>query len=127
VSRINVLVAATSPDVRAEVIAESVAARPDMQLVEGRALAVDAVDAALDAVPLESPCAVIIFGDPVETAEMAERWLEKRPDLVVMLLDVADDIVRITLRDPRLNTVLTALRALVERVDTEGHERVVQL
>jgi hypothetical protein len=45
VSRINVLVATASPDVKAEVIAESVAARSDMILVGGRCLALPDVDA----------------------------------------------------------------------------------
>ena len=124
---INVLVVATSADVKAEVVAESVSARADMNLVGGGVIKIDKVDPFLDATPAPPPCAVVLVGDPAETYELAERWLSKRADLVVMLVDVVDDVVRIALRDPRLDSLLTALRGLVERVGTQDEVRVARV
>ena len=128
VSHINVLVAAASPDVKAEVIAESVAARPDMTLVEGCPVPADDVDALLERIPATSRCAIAVVGDPAETEELARLWLARRSDLVVMLVDVVEDIVRIALRDPHLDSLLSALRDLVDRVRVEdGQERVARV
>jgi len=124
VSRINVLVATTSPDLKAEVIAASVATRPDMILVENRAVAVAEVDTVLDSITVHVGCALVIVGGPTETYELAQRWLAKRSDLVVLHVDVVGDNVRIGLRDPRLGPLLTTLRELVDRFGTERTKRV---
>ncbi len=126
VSRINVLVATTSLDVKAEVIAASVAARSDMNLVESRFVAVAEVDSLLESIPSSPQCALVLIGPSTETDELAERWLAERSDLVVMYVDIIDDIVRIALRDPRLESLLSALRGLVEHVGTQGQERVAR-
>lgn len=128
-SRINVLVASTA-DTKAAVIAERVAARTDMTLVGGRYMTADRVDAFLDAEPSLSQIAVILLGNPAETREIAERWIAKRRGLVVMLVDLVDDVIRIqgvTLRDPRLDALLTTLRDIVERVGPESADRVVRI
>jgi hypothetical protein len=127
---INVLVASTTPDTKAGVIAERVAARADMTLVGGRFVAVDRVDAFLVAEPPLTQMAIVVLGDPAETRVVAERWLATRADLVVMLVDFVDDVIRIegiTLRDPRLDALLTTLREIVERVGSESTERVVRI
>src|SRR6185295_382129 len=124
VSRIDVLVASTSLDLKAEVIAASVAARPDMNLVEGRFVAVAEVDDILDAMPASAQCALVLVGPTTETHELAQLWLAKRADLVVLHVDVVDDTVRIALRDPSLDSLLSALRGLVERLGMQGQERV---
>jgi AAA+ superfamily predicted ATPase len=126
VSRINVLVASTSPDVKAEVIAASVAARPDMNLVESRFVAVAEVDNILESTPSSPQCALVLVGPSTVTNELEERWLAERADLVVMHVDVVDDVVRIALRDPSLDSLLSALRGLVERVGIQGQERVAR-
>lgn len=126
-SQINVVVAATAPDVKAEVIAESVDARPDMTLVRGRAVAAADVDGILPSLPATPQCAIVLVGRPAETSVMADRWLALRADLVVMLVDVLEDIVRIAVRDPRLDSLLSALRGLVERVGAAGQERVARI
>jgi AAA+ superfamily predicted ATPase len=130
VSRINVLVASTSVDTKAEVIAERVAARSDMNLIGGRCLKADDLERFLDVETSLAQLAVILLGKPAETREIAERWIAKRPDLVVVLVDLVDDVIRIqaiTLRDPRLDALLTALRNIVERVGPESKDRVVRI
>jgi hypothetical protein len=130
VSRINVLVASVSVDAKAEVIAERVAARPDMTLVGGPFMKADKVDAFLEASPALPQIAVILLGNPAETRQIAEQWVARRADLVVMLVDLVDDVIRIqgiTLRDPRLDALLTALREIVARVGPEARERVVRI
>lgn len=127
---INVLVASTTLDTKAEVIADRVAARGDMELLGGGSVDIDRADAFLVAEPSLTQVAVIVLGDPVETQAVAERWLARRADLVVMLLDFVDDRIRIlgiTLRDPRLDALLTTLREIVERVGPESTERVVRV
>jgi SpoVK/Ycf46/Vps4 family AAA+-type ATPase len=124
VSRINVLVATTSADLKAEVIAESVAIRPDMILVENRTVAVAEVDSVLDSLTEHVGCALVIVGSSTETDELAQRWLAKRSNLVVLHVDVVGDYVRMGLRDPRLDPLLTTLRELVDRFGTERTRRV---
>ncbi|HET8774015.1 MAG TPA: ATP-binding protein [Thermoanaerobaculia bacterium] len=116
---INVLIATTTPDVTAEVIAEAVAARADMHLLERRPVAVPQVEALLSSIPAAPLCALVVVGGAAETNELAKRWLAQRPDVVVMDVDVAGDTVRIAVRAPRLDPLLTALRELVERVATQ--------
>jgi AAA+ superfamily predicted ATPase len=127
VSRINVLVVTTSPDLKSEVIAESVAARPDMTLLKGRCVSVAEVDLALEDTPPSAPRALILVGHYAETNELTRRWLTERTGLVVMFVDVIDDIVRFTVSDPRLDSLLNALRGLVEDAGVGGQERVAHV
>jgi ATP-dependent 26S proteasome regulatory subunit len=123
VSRINVLVAATELDAKARVIAERVAARPDMQLVGEGVVEARHVEQTLAADPSLARVAIVLLGAPARTRPLAERWIATRRGLVVMLADLVDDVIRIegvTLRDPRLDALLTALRQLVEQVRQES-------
>ena len=126
VSRINVLVASVLPDLKAEVIAEAVAARQDMNLVEGRCVSAADVDALLASIPESPQCALVVVGRPADTDQLAERWLADRADIVVMHVDVVGDVVRIDVRAPRLDPLLNALRELVERVGAHEPEVVVR-
>jgi hypothetical protein len=116
VARINVLVATTALDWRAGIIAEAVAARPDMNLLVRPPVAASEVDALLQTIPATPRCALVIVGPVRDTDEPAKRWLAQRPDLVVMDVDVdvGGNTARIAVRAPRLDPVLTALRELVE-------------
>jgi AAA+ superfamily predicted ATPase len=127
VSSIYVLVAAASPDLKAEVIAESVAARSDMTLVQGRCVAVPEIDGAFDEVPPSEPGALIVVGEDPEANELIDRLLAERAGLVVVYVDVIDDIVRFTVSDPRLDSLLNALRQLVEGAGVEGQMRVAHV
>jgi AAA+ superfamily predicted ATPase len=127
VSSIYVLVAAASPDLKAEVIAESVAARSDMTLVHGRCVAVPEIDGVFDDVPASEPGALILVGDDRETNDLIDRLLAERAGLVVVYVDVTDDIVRFSVSDPRLDSLLNALRHLVEGAGVEGQMRVAHV
>lgn len=116
--RITVLVAATSPDIKAEVIAASVAARPDMHLAANRTLTVSEVHNTLAAIPESNSCAVVLVGGSFDPAGPARHWLDLRPNLVVMLVDVVGDIVHMGLRDPSLKSVLAALHELAAKAGT---------
>jgi AAA+ superfamily predicted ATPase len=120
-------VATTSPDLKAEGIASSVQTRPDMTLIENRVIAIGEVDTVLDSVPIADRCALVLIGPAAQTNDVAQRWLVRRDDLVVMLIEIVGDIVRIGLRDPRLESLVTALKELVERVGTQRRERVVSI
>ena len=126
-SRINVIVVTTSPDLKAEVIAESVAARQDMTLLKGRCVSVAEVDRALEDAPPSAPRALILVDQHAKTDELTRRWLTERTGLVVMYVDVIDDIVRFTVTDPRLDSLLNTLRGLVEGAVLEGQERVAHV
>lgn len=115
-SSIHVLVAMTSSDVTAEVIAEAVAERSDMSLLERRPLPAVEVEAFLRSVPTTTRCAVVIVGRLTETSDFAERWLAARAGLVVMDVDLVGDTARVAVRAARLDPLLTALRDLVESV-----------
>ena len=124
-SRINVLVATTSPDLKAEGIAVSVAERSDMNLIKGRCLPVAEVDTVLESIDFSTRCALVLVGRSTEINELVQRWLAEHLDLVVLQVDVVDDLVRIGLHDPSLESLLIILRELVESEGTQRGERVV--
>jgi SpoVK/Ycf46/Vps4 family AAA+-type ATPase len=132
VSRINVLVATTSKDVRADVIAGAVAGRADMNLLDHDPVLAKDVEAFLRAIPATPQCALVVIGAPAETNKFAEQWLVQRADIVVMEVDLLGDRARIAVRGPRLDPLLTVLRELVERAtteepQTETHIRLVDI
>lgn len=125
--QINVLVAATAPDIEAEGIAAAVAERMDMTLVEGRVLTVAEMGTLLESTPLSEPCAVVLVGPHTDTEEPAERYLAERPNFVVMRVDApVGDVVRIALHGVGLEELLSELRALVDHVGFAPRERVAQ-
>jgi hypothetical protein len=126
VSRIDVLVAATSLDMKAEVIAAAVAQRSDMTLIEGRVVATKELNALLDTMPPAAHCALVLVGPHGDTKETAARWLSDRKNLVVLRVDIIEDVVRIAVRDVGLDSLLTALRQLAGRAGYSLHERILQ-
>ena len=122
-SWINVVVAAASKDLKATGIAEYVAPRRDMKLVGGDGLLLADADAILESSASAGRCALVLVGSSAEIDEFAQRWLEKRDDLVVMHVDLVDVIVRIGLRNPRTDSLLTALRELAESVGPNKNEQ----
>ena len=124
---INVLVTTTSSHFWAEVIAESVDARPDMNLVENRWVGLVEVDQILASLEPSSLCAMVLVGSSDELIEAANRWVRERDGLVVMYVDMGDDIVRIGLRDPRLESILSALHELAESAGTQNLDRVASI
>ncbi len=71
-SRINVVVTTTSRDLKAEVIAASVEARPDMHLVNHRCVSDSEVNSVLESIPRSTRCALVLVGRPGETNELAQ-------------------------------------------------------
>jgi hypothetical protein len=127
VSRISVLVTFTSHDLKADVIAASVEARSDMILLNHRSVPANEVDAILESLPASKQCALLLVGRPSDTDELAQQWLARHADLVVLHVDLVDDVVRIALRDPRLDSLLTALAGLVEHVGHRGRQRFARI
>lgn len=123
-SHISVLVAATSPDIQAGVIAEAISKRPDMSLVE---LGVAEVGGALAAIPPRALCALILVGPAEETDAPAAYWLAQRATLVVLRVNVPDDFVQIALRDIGLDALISMLRSLVERAGARPAERTAHI
>lgn len=111
----------------AEAIAVSIAARRDMHLVESRCLSRHEVDEILESDTPYTPCALVLVGRSNETLELQQRWLAARGDLVVLRVDVVGDVVRIGLRGPSLESLLTAVRELVERFSIDSRERVARV
>jgi len=120
-------VAATSPDIKAEVIAASVAERADMQLLADRVLPTSEIEDALNAGPSSGRRALVLVGRPVETSKLAQHFLAQCPDLVVLQVDVIGDIVHIGLRDPRLEALLDTLRDLAGRIGIQARERTARV
>ena len=126
-SRINILVATTSRDIKADAIAESVTKRPDMQLLENCVLPATAIENILGSLPSPSRCALVLVGRPVETSELAQRFLAQRDDVVVLEVDIVGKNVQIGLRDPRLQAILDTLRDLAERMSIRSTDRIAQV
>lgn len=124
---IHVIVVEASRDIAAKGLALSIDERPDMTLVGGRCVSVPELEALLQELPAAVPVALVLVGRPGETDGLAERWLEERADVVVLHVGLVGDIVRISVRDPRLDSLLTVLRGLVERVGTRVEDRVAHV
>lgn len=136
-SPINVLVVSASEDATtvaiARAIADSVADRSDMNLVEGSSrkesgsLAADEAGAILRSVDRSARRALVLVGSPSDTNELALELVTSKHEVAVMHIDAVDYMVRIGLSDSNLNSLLTALRELVESVGTEKPERVTRM
>ncbi|MDR5761465.1 ATP-binding protein [Caballeronia sp. LZ035] len=126
-SPINVLLVAVSPDVKAEGISACIADRPDMLLVGNGITTVEQANAQLFDLPVDPQCAVIVVGFAEQTARLAEQWLAARTDLVVLCVDIVEDFVRLSWRDPSLDALLSALCGLVQRAGSYGDDRVSRI
>lgn len=128
-SHINVLVAASSPDIQEEAIRRAIGRRNDMKLVDDRQVSFAEIGSLLDTVPTADLCALVLVGPPVATEAAAAPWLAERPSLVVLRVDVPANALRIVLRekDVQMESLLTALRALVDRAGSLARDRVAAL
>jgi hypothetical protein len=123
---VNVLVAASPPDIQAEGVAAAVANRDGMALVADRVLALDDVSARLESIPVSEPCALVLMGRGSDVEALATWWVTERAGLVVLRVDVIDDLVQIAVRDSRLEleSLLNALRDLVQRAGGSPADRI---
>jgi hypothetical protein len=114
VARIQVVVAATSPDIEAEGIAAAVESCVDMALVAGRAVPIAEISGLLAAIPRASPCVLVLVGPDNET-EFVERRLTDRADLVVIRVNTPfGHLVRTAFNDIGLQNLLDQIRLLAE-------------
>jgi AAA+ superfamily predicted ATPase len=127
VSPIRVLVTATSSDIKAEVILSAVAAEPGMRLFEERVLTLAEVEPILAEIPASDATAVIWVGGSFDANGPADRWLKFRPTLVLLLVNVVGDIVQFGLRNPNLDSVLSAVHALARRAGTAPDQRIARI
>src|SRR4051812_6171953 len=98
-----------------------------MTLVKGRCISAPEIAGAFDDMPPSQPRAMVLVGQDGETNELIHRLLAERADLVVLYVDVIDDIVQFSVSDPRLHSLLNALRELVEGAAVEGRMRVAHV
>ncbi|MET0815376.1 MAG: ATP-binding protein [Pseudoxanthomonas sp.] len=122
---IRVLVAAASPDIKAEGISVAVERRDDMVLAENRAVSLFEVESHLRAIPPEIGCALILIGNRSDAQRLETRLLAEKRRLVILHLDVVDDLAKIALRDPQLDSLLTSLCDLLADADAERRVMVV--
>lgn len=124
---ISVIVAASPHDVQAEGIEAALRSHPDMTMVGGGVLALADVPAALATIPASRPCALILVGPQAAVRQAEMRWLSERSQLVVLCVEIADEFVRLSLRDPGLHALIDSLRELVERAARDPLDRVTRL
>jgi hypothetical protein len=112
VARIQVVVAATSPDIQAEGIAAAVENCVDMALVAGKAVPVDDIEALLAAAPRDPPRVLLLVG-PDNATEFAERRFTGRAGLVVIRVNTPfGHLVRTAFNDIGLQNLLDQIRVL---------------
>lgn len=126
-ARIRVVIAASPHDVQADGIKAAVDANDDLRVVGGRVIPFAEISATLAEVPHEQPCALVLVGSNVDVGATEQRWLEERPLLVVLRVEVVGAMVRIGLRDPSMTVLLEYLRDLVERAGRDPLDRVSRL
>ena len=121
------IVAASPHDVQADGIAAALRTHSDMTVVGGGVLRVDDVPAALATLDGSQVCALVLVGPEATVRNQEVRWLAERRRLVVLCVDIADEVVRISLRDPGLSTLIDSLRDLVERAARDPRDRIARL
>ena len=119
ISRINILVAASEKDLmdlKADIFADSIRNRSDLQLLGDRVVLFEEVDDYLNDISGSSGCALILVGPQKETSDWANLFLNQRKDLVVLQSDKVRDHVYLGIRDPGLEAILAALKDLCENI-----------
>jgi SpoVK/Ycf46/Vps4 family AAA+-type ATPase len=127
VTAISVVVAASPHDVLAEGIEAALRLDADMTLVGGGVLELADVPAALATVPQSQACALILVGPRADVRQYEARWLSENPQLVVLSVEIADELVRLSLKNPGLGTLLDSLHDLVKRAALDPLDRVKRL
>lgn len=124
---ISVIVAASPHDVQADFIEEELRTHSGIALVRGGVLELADVPVALAGIPDSQACALILVGPEATVRQHELHWLSERARLVVLCVVVADDVVRFSLRDPRLSTLIDLLHDLVARAASDPSDRVTHL
>ena len=95
-----------------------------MQLVGNRVLVTDEIRKYLQAVPVSSGCVLVVVGQPTKTLGWADQYLSQRENLVVLQVDKLGDEVRLAVLNPKLETLLAAVKDLCEHVGLKVHYEV---
>jgi ATP-dependent 26S proteasome regulatory subunit len=127
VTTISVIVAASPHDIQADGIAAALRQHAKFTLVGAGVLELAEVGAALATVPAAQACALVLVGAPATTRGHEMRWLSERPRLVVLSVEIADDVVRLSLRDPGLEALIDSLHDMVERGARDPLDRITRL
>lgn len=126
-TKISVIIAASPHDVQADGIKKAVDAHDDLRVIGDRVIAFEQIASTLTVVPRQQPCALVLVGSRVDLGTNEQRWLEERPHLVVLRVEVVGDVVRIGLLDPNMQIMLQYLRDLVERAGRDPLDRTSRL
>ena len=126
-AKISVIIAATPHDVQADFIKSAIDAREDLRVVGDRVISVEQIASTLTVVPRQHPCAIVLVGSHIDLGDAEQHWLEERPRLVVLRVEVVGSVVRIGLRDPNMEVMLQYLRDLVERASRDPLDRTSRL
>lgn len=121
---ISVILAASPHDVQADGIEAALRSHSDITIVGDGVIELSDVPAALATIPESHPCALILVGPRATVRQEELRWLSERTRLVVLRVEIADDVVRLSLKDPGLSTLIETLRELVERASRDPLDRL---
>jgi len=112
---------------KAEMVSTAVNHNADMVLVGGRVLQTGEIGSALAAIPASEYCALVVVGCPGETEPVVTYWVDQRDNLVALGVAIVGDLVRIAVRNPGLDSLLTAIRDLVNRSGLSSQNRISRL
>jgi hypothetical protein len=118
VSQIQVLVAETSKDLAAEVIASAVAQRTGLTLLGNRVVSVSEVEERLTELPPGAACALVLVGTASDTEAIQKQWLMRHGHLVVLRVDIDTDLMHLAARQVSMDALLDALHHLLARAAT---------
>lgn len=99
--------------------------RDDMVLAVNGVISLFEVETHLRAIPPEIGCALILIGNRSDAQRLETRLLAEKRRLVILHLDVVDDLVKIALRDPQLDSLLTSLCDLLTGDRADAAERIM--
>lgn len=111
----NILIAASEPDLVAHGLLAGVMARDDMRLACERVLSTAEVAAVLSALGGAKPCAVVLIGKSANGDARSQGWLRDYPDIVVVRATLADDLVHFDASGVGLETLLATAQELASR------------
>jgi AAA+ superfamily predicted ATPase len=126
-AQVEVLVACDYPDIKANVLADAIRLRSDMRLLREQVVPLADVDSIMASLSDAHTYALIAVGDPTITTAFGRRCLERHPNIAVLYLDVVGDAVRIELRNPTLESILSTTRSLVKHIRGGQAERVARV
>jgi AAA+ superfamily predicted ATPase len=124
---LDILIAATEPDLIAEGVAAAVMVRADMRLAHQCVLATHEVGTVLAALDVARPCAIVLVGKTANRDPHSLGWLRDYPSIVVVRVKLVDDTIRFDASGVGLDTLLSIAYKLAQRGGKLPGERVARL